>query len=96
MKRNTIYRLYNFALLWSTVILSTVVFGQAIPDRVQRVVDGHNLPVNSFSFVVQEVGSNVTTIEHNPRAAMNPASAVKTITTLVALESLGPAFTWQT
>ncbi len=27
---------------------------------------------------------------------MNPASAVKIITTLAALESLGPAFTWKT
>jgi len=77
-------------------LTSQLVFAQAIPERIQRIVDGHNLPVNSFSFVVQEVGANVITVEHNPREPMNPASAVKIITTLAALESLGPAFDWQT
>jgi len=89
-----IYSLISLSLL----LASQCVLAQnaAIPDRIQRIIDGHNLPVSSFSFVVQEVGTNQPLLEHNPRAPMNPASAIKTLTTLAALDTLGPAFTWQT
>jgi len=67
-----------------------------IPDRIQRIIDGHNLPESSFSFYVQAVGADAPRFVFNAGKPMNPASAVKTITTFAALESLGPAFTWQT
>ena len=67
-----------------------------IPPRVQLVMDGHNLPNNSVSFFVREVGAANPLLAYNANQPMNPASAVKTITTLAALESLGPAFTWKT
>lgn len=67
-----------------------------IPDRIQRIIDGHKLPQSSFSWVVQEVGAAAPLLAFNAGKPMNPASAVKTVTTLAALESLGPAFTWQT
>lgn len=88
----------NLLISISLLLASQHVLAQnaGIPDRIQRIVDGHELPVNSFSFVVQEVGTNVPLLEHNPRAAMNPASAIKTLTTLAALDTLGPAFTWRT
>jgi len=67
-----------------------------IPPGVQLVMDGHNLPKNSVSLFVREVGADTPLLAFNADQAMNPASAVKTITTLTALESLGPAFTWKT
>ena len=67
-----------------------------IPDRIQRIIDGHNLPESSFSFYVQAVGADAPRFVFNAGKPMNPASAVKIITTFAALESLGPAFTWQT
>ena len=67
-----------------------------IPERVQRVIDGHQLPGTSFSFYVKEIGADTPILSYNAETPMNPASAMKTITTLAALESLGPAFTWQT
>ena len=76
--------------------LPTVRENSAIPDRIQRIIDGHNLPDSSFSFFVQEVGAEQALFTFNADKAMNPASAIKTVTTLAALESLGPAFTWQT
>jgi D-alanyl-D-alanine carboxypeptidase/D-alanyl-D-alanine-endopeptidase (penicillin-binding protein 4) len=91
-------------LILSLVIAGFVPMVQAqvfppnapIPDRIQRIIDGHNLPESSFSFYVQEVGSATPRFAFNAGTPMNPASAVKTFTTLAALESLGPAFTWQT
>jgi D-alanyl-D-alanine carboxypeptidase/D-alanyl-D-alanine-endopeptidase (penicillin-binding protein 4) len=67
-----------------------------IPERIQLVIDGHNLPPSSFSFYVQEVGQDNPDLSVNADLPMNPASAIKTLTTFAALESLGPAFTWQT
>jgi len=67
-----------------------------IPERIQLVIDGHNLPSSSFSFYVQEVGQDNPSLSVNADLPMNPASAIKTLTTFAALESLGPAFTWQT
>jgi serine-type D-Ala-D-Ala carboxypeptidase/endopeptidase (penicillin-binding protein 4) len=67
-----------------------------IPPGVQLVMDGHNLPATSVSFFVREVGADNPLLAFNADRPMNPASAVKTITTLAALESLGPAFTWKT
>lgn len=67
-----------------------------LPSSVQFVLDGHGLPGSSFSFVVQEIGSDRPLLEMNAGQPMNPASTIKTITTLTALETLGPAFTWRT
>lgn len=68
----------------------------ALPERVQLVIDGHDLPASSFSFYVREIGADAPLLSVNADRPMNPASAMKTITTLAALESLGPAYTWQT
>lgn len=67
-----------------------------IPDRIQRIIDGHGLPESSFSFYVQAVDANEPRFVFNAGKPMNPASSVKTVTTFAALESLGPAFTWRT
>lgn len=83
-------------LLSGALLAQVAVNNTAIPDRIQRIIDGHNLPESSFSFVVQEVGADVPRLAFSAGKAMHPASAVKTITTLAALESLGPAFTWTT
>ena len=84
------------SLLSASVTAQPLPPNSPIPDRIQRIIDGHNLPESSFSFYVQEVGAISPRFAFNAGTPMNPASAVKTITTLAALESLGPAFTWQT
>lgn len=67
-----------------------------IPEAVQVVIDGHGLPDSSFSFLVQEVGADSPILARNTGIPFNPASTIKTLTTLAALEELGPAFTWRT
>lgn len=67
-----------------------------IPEAVQLVIDGHGLPASSFSLLVQELGAETPLLARNTGIAFNPASAIKTLTTLAALEELGPAFTWRT
>lgn len=68
----------------------------AIPTSVRQVIAGHKLPADSYSFMVQEVGAQEALLKVNAEQSMNPASAMKVITTLAALETLGPAYTWKT
>lgn len=67
-----------------------------LPQNVQQVVTGHNLPADSYSFMVQQVGATQPLLSVNAEQLMNPASTMKLITTLAALETLGPAYTWKT
>ena len=67
-----------------------------IPPAVQLVLDGHKLPAASYGFLVQEIGADFPLLAFNADTAFNPASSIKTLTTLAALETLGPAFTWKT
>jgi D-alanyl-D-alanine carboxypeptidase/D-alanyl-D-alanine-endopeptidase (penicillin-binding protein 4) len=68
----------------------------ALPRGVAIVTSGYNLPADSYSLLVQEIGADTPLLAVNPDVPMNPASAVKTVTTLAALELLGPAYTWHT
>jgi len=110
--RNTLKTLYNICrpMLAAWGMIFGVISGMSaiaqeaavfppngtIPDRIQRIIDGHNLPDSSFSFYVQAVDADKPRFVFNAGRPMNPASSVKTITTFAALESLGPAFTWRT
>jgi serine-type D-Ala-D-Ala carboxypeptidase/endopeptidase (penicillin-binding protein 4) len=49
-----------------------------------------------MSLYVREVGRERPLVEHRAFQAMNPASTMKIVTTLVALDVLTPAYTWKT
>lgn len=68
----------------------------ALPAGVRVVTNGYKLPESSYSLLVQEVGADTPLLAINADAPMNPASTIKTVTTLAALELLGPAYTWKT
>ena len=67
-----------------------------LPPDVNQALKEAGIPARSFSVVVQGVENEQALISHNPRQAMNPASAMKLVTTYAALELLGPAYTWRT
>lgn len=69
---------------------------ETIPDQLQRIMDGHHIPVSDVGIYVQEIGSDQPLLSINPDTARNPASTMKLVTTLAALEILGPAYTWPT
>jgi len=49
-----------------------------------------------LAVLLQEAGTGRTLLSHNAQAAVNPASLAKLLTTLAALDQLGPAWTWTT
>ena len=54
------------------------------------------IPTEAVGLYVQEVGAATPLLAWNAEKPMNPASAMKLLTTLAALEVLGPAYTWRT
>ena len=69
---------------------------RTLPQPVARVLSAHNLRTADFSAYIQEVGQDNPILEINPDIARNPASTIKLLTTWLALETLGPAYTWKT
>lgn len=82
------------------VALSGTAVGETparpLPDRVLEVLARHHLPADSLSVYVQGVDAEGPLVEHHPDRARVPASVMKLVTTLAALELLGPGFRWTT
>ncbi len=67
-----------------------------LPPAVAKALAAAQIPASAVGVVVQELGASAPRLEVNAGAAMNPASTMKLVTTLAALELLGPAYTWKT
>ena len=70
--------------------------GAELPAPVTAALKEAGIPLQSVGIVVQGVDSPTPLIRHNAAQPMNPASAMKLVTTYAALELLGPAYTWKT
>ncbi len=69
---------------------------QSLPRTVQAVLERHNVPADSLSVYVHEIGEAAPLLALQAQTARNPASTMKLLTTFAALELLGPAYTWNT
>lgn len=67
-----------------------------LPLPLQRVIDGHAIPSEDVSLFVQAVGAREPVVTHLADTPRNPASTIKLLTTWVALDELGPTYTWPT
>lgn len=83
-------------LLLGWLLAAEVAGAQTLPPPIKLVTDGHKLPASAYSLYVREIGGAEPLLSINPELSLNPASAVKIIPTLAALELLGPAFRWKT
>ena len=86
--------LAGLCLLWAGAVPAQDTGG--LPAGVQRILDGHDIPGDSFSAVVQRVDADGPLLAFNPDTLRNPASTMKLLTTFVALEALGPNYRWLT
>ena len=78
-------------------LLFTPASGAAeLPASVSTALRNAGIPPSAVGVVVQRVDESRSRIAHNADVAFNPASTIKLLTTLAALERLGPAYTWQT
>jgi len=67
-----------------------------LPPAVSRALEQAGIPARSVGIVVQAVDGGTPLLAHNARQPLNPASAMKLLTTYAGLELLGPAHTWRT
>jgi D-alanyl-D-alanine carboxypeptidase/D-alanyl-D-alanine-endopeptidase (penicillin-binding protein 4) len=94
----------HFAAVFATVAVALLAPGMlcaqteagSLPNRLQVVVSGHKLPADSYGFLVQEAGTDHAILDSNSATPLNPASTMKLLTTLTALEQLGPNYSWNT
>ncbi len=67
-----------------------------LPKPIDFVIKGHRISSDAYSLYVREIGQQDPALAVNPETPFNPASVIKIIPTLAALELLGPAYRWKT
>jgi D-alanyl-D-alanine carboxypeptidase/D-alanyl-D-alanine-endopeptidase (penicillin-binding protein 4) len=68
----------------------------SIPVGVKNVLNHRQLPDDSLSLYVENLRTGKAVIAWHEDVPRNPASVMKLLTTLIALETLGPTYTWKT
>lgn len=67
-----------------------------LPPEVKHALKQYRLSERGLSVYVHEVGRPEPLLAVRADTPRNPASTMKLVPTLVALETLGPAYTWKT
>ncbi len=69
---------------------------EPVPDDVARLLDQYGIPADAVSLEVRDANTGKKILSLNSHKPRNPASVIKILTTLSALEILGPSYQWQT
>lgn len=67
-----------------------------LPAEVRSVLERRQIPASTLSVQVTDLDTGKSVLAFNPDTPRNPASTMKLITTLVALDLLGPSYRWKT
>lgn len=67
-----------------------------LPPVVARALEQARIPSSSVSIYVRKANTDEVVVSHNADELRSPASTIKVLTTFVALDMLGPAYTWKT
>ena len=89
-------RVYGAILVAS--LSSPLAGASTLPGTVQAALRQAQLPADSLSVVVARVQDPPQQARwaHLPQTPRNPASLIKLVTTISALDVMGPAHTWRT
>ena len=85
--------------VWTLIVCLpawVVAEDQDLPQGVRSILNIRQVPDESLSIFVQDLDSGEVILRWNDQVARNPGSAIKLVTTMVALDLLGPAYTWHT
>ena len=85
-----------FGLLLLCLSLQAHATEAELPPDVVRALDVRGIPHESLSIHVEDVETGEVLVSWLPEKPRNPASTIKLLTTLVALDLLGPAYQWKT
>lgn len=82
-----------YVVLWSAYLYGQTAKVSAVIDSWEQDA---SLTHASWSFTMLDASNGATLLEFDGARALPPASGMKAITTLVALHTLGPKYTWKT
>ncbi len=85
--------------LLTLILVALPVCGFAdtpLPPEVLKSLSLRKAPESSLSVYVENLDTGEPLLRWNETVPRNPASVVKIVTTMVALDILGPAYTWKT
>ncbi|MDR2165106.1 MAG: D-alanyl-D-alanine carboxypeptidase/D-alanyl-D-alanine-endopeptidase [Zoogloeaceae bacterium] len=87
-----------FCLLCAPGFSPVPACAQNLPPVVAKALRSVRIPDTAVAVAVHALdsGGRPARASHNARVGMNPASAMKLLTTYAALEILGPTHTWRT
>lgn len=86
-------------LLWLAGFLCAAISSHAqsaLPESIAAALSQAGIPETSVSALVVPIQGGVPRLAYLEERPMAPASTMKLLTTLVALDELGPAFRWRT
>ncbi len=84
------------ALMLLAAVPAQAAPSEILPAEAAQVLKRNGLSARGLSVYVHEVGQPEPVLAVGADVPRNPASTIKLLTTLVALEELGPAWTWRT
>jgi len=86
------------SLICTTLLLVSAALPAAgeLPPPVLARLRAAGIPHDAMGVVVQRLSDGTTLLSHGPERSMQPASTLKLLTSIVALETLGPAFRGRT
>jgi len=87
-----------FALILAFTLTTVSLSATAadLPADVKQALEANKLSADYLGVWVQAVDSDKPLLTHNPDLPLNPASVMKLVTSLAALDMLGPTYTWPT
>ena len=68
----------------------------SLPAGVRSALDVRNVPNDTLSIHVEDLETGETLLQWQDAVPRNPGSTIKLLTTLVAMDILGPTYTWST
>jgi D-alanyl-D-alanine carboxypeptidase/D-alanyl-D-alanine-endopeptidase (penicillin-binding protein 4) len=83
-------------LLCLPALSGAVADDNELPAGIRSVLQVRDLPADSLSIYVEDLQTGEVLLRWRDDEPRNPASTVKLLTTLVALDTLGPAYRWKT
>ncbi len=83
-------------LLIALALLPAAARADTLPAPLEESLARAGVPGSAVAVLVQKLGDGPPLVSHRSDEAMDPASVMKLVTSQVALERLGPTFTWKT
>ena len=87
---------FLLVLLASTPVGAMAASMDELPDSVRARLNYREIPADTVSIYVADVDTGEVVLNWLGDEPRNPASTLKLMTTLAALDILGPAYRWQT